>query len=116
MMKRFKRFWRAFWAFYNGHAPILEQEWDVDEIQALRNFMKTRVGQKLKSSLILQSYEQDRLATLEKEPVWMCGVATGFRLAILKIDEFTVVPAETEDEYETLAGLPAPNRFDQNNR
>jgi hypothetical protein len=115
---KIRRFLKAFLAFYKGYSPSSPVNWDKAEIEALADFINSPVGQKLKNSLILESYEQDRLATLERanNTQWMCGVATGFRMALLKIDEFTVVPAESVDEYETLAGLPAVNRFDQNNR
>jgi hypothetical protein len=116
-MNKIRKFWNAFLAFYKGYAPTAPTEWDKDDILALRAFLQTRTGQRFKNSMILESYEQDRLATLERvNPQWSCGAATGFRLALLKIDEFTVVPAESEDEYESLRGLTASNRFDQHNR
>jgi len=111
-----RRFIAAFRAFYKGYRLQVELDWTKEDAEILEKFMKTSTGAKLKQGLILQSYEQDRIATLDKNPTWACGCATGFRLAILKIDEFTVVPAESGDEYEALVGIPAHNRFDQNNR
>jgi hypothetical protein len=114
---KIRRFLKAFWAFYKGYAPVTEATWDKEDILAWKGFLQTRTGQRLKNAMILESYERDRLATLEPvKAEWMCGAATGFRMAILKIDEFTVVPAESEDEYESLRGLTAYNRFDQHNR
>jgi len=116
-MIKIRRFINAFLAFYKGYPPVAPVDWTPDDAKFLNQFLNTQTGQKFKNSLILESYERDRLATLERSnPQWWGGAATGFRMALLKTDELTVVPAETADEYEELRRLSASNRFDQNNR
>lgn len=117
-MMKLRRLINAFWAFYKGYPPTVEVDWTPDDARFLNKFLKSQTGQKFKNSLILESYERDRLATLERgnNAPWWAGAATGFRMALLKTDELTVVPTELEDEYEAVRRLSASNRFDQNNR
>lgn len=110
------KFLKLFWAFYKGHPHTVAVDWTKDDAEFFSKFMKSPTGRRFKNNLIAQSCEQDRLATVSLDPKWQCGAATGYRIILAKIDEFTVVPTETGDEYETMADIPARDRFEQNNR
>ncbi len=112
-----RKFLKIFWAFYKGFAPAVPVEFDEDDRELLMQYLSTRSGRRFNQNLMAQSFEQDRLATLErKEPLWMAGVATGLRMVLAQIDQFTVSPAESGEEYETIPEKTGAGRFDQNSR
>ncbi len=112
-----RRFIKAFVIFWKGFAPQVPQDWDKDDALLLQQFRATRAGRRLIKNMQAQSFEQDRQATLEiKETRWQAGVATGYRLAMMQIEQFSVVPTVEEDEYEAIPEKTGGGRFDQNSR
>lgn len=114
---RIKRFLKMFMTFYRGFAWCEHVQWEDDDSKMLHKLLKTRAGRKLMNNLSAQSFEQDRLATIERmDPRGAGGVATGFRMALAYIQELSVVTTDERDESEANVDRPGDERFEQHTR
>lgn len=104
-----KRWLCEFFTFYKSRAHPKGVVWNNEDAVALNQFLQSSTGKRLMDVMSINSFEQDRQATIRTSGhEWGCGVAAGFRLALAVLSNYAQPSAdagETTKDSEPRAAV-----------